>query len=431
LPDGIQIERSKHAQEFVIVGNREARDNRLTLRARGLHHYLLSLPSGWRTTTARMAEDMIEGRDAIRTALNELITFHYVTRDKHRDAAGRWSTTVTVHDMPQTGPENPSWFPPAETQETAGRTAPENPASVHPASVDQALSIKTDPKTLKENGGEEISVAPPATPVVAGATNGLPTGSRLRRERATLTNQDKIDGTRFAIAAVYGEDWNPTISDEEVLTLFTSMAPKSGKVTSVTAYMTKIFGNTPRFETLRQRLDNETDDGGDDYDQAREMREKIINGQPVTWECARCHHGYNGLGQMADSGVCVWCQEELRTRREAPRHVTPGTVICPRCEAASATGSGICVWCQAEQQPPDPAAGWNVSILKAVQTALFVVTGKAVDDEWAAKVAEHILTGRNFKQAGAGPKVKYITTTISNDGNPGRFLPTQTPARVA
>jgi hypothetical protein len=50
VADGIQIERSEHAQEFVIVGNTEARDVRLSFRARGLHHHLLSLPSGWRVT---------------------------------------------------------------------------------------------------------------------------------------------------------------------------------------------------------------------------------------------------------------------------------------------------------------------------------------------------------------------------------------------
>ena len=57
MADGIQIERSKHAQEFVIVGNTEARDGRLSFRARGLHHHLLSLPSGWRVTTADLAKD--------------------------------------------------------------------------------------------------------------------------------------------------------------------------------------------------------------------------------------------------------------------------------------------------------------------------------------------------------------------------------------
>jgi hypothetical protein len=101
MAGGIQIERSKHAQEFVVIGNAEARDRRLSFRARGLHHHLLSLPPGWRTDTTKLAEDHPEGRDAIRTALNELIKFGYVTKDKRQGKDGRWSTTMTVHDKPQ------------------------------------------------------------------------------------------------------------------------------------------------------------------------------------------------------------------------------------------------------------------------------------------------------------------------------------------
>lgn len=103
MADGIQIERSKHAQEFVIIGNSEARDHRLSFRARGLHHHLLSLPPGWRVTTVQLAADNPEGRDAIRSALNELIACGYVTKVKQQDGRGRWSTVMTVHDKPQPG----------------------------------------------------------------------------------------------------------------------------------------------------------------------------------------------------------------------------------------------------------------------------------------------------------------------------------------
>lgn len=112
--DGIVIERSAHAQEFVIIGNTEARDTRLSFRARGLHHHLLSLPSGWRVTTTDLAKDNPEGRDAIRTALNELIRLGYVTKAKRQDARGRWTTTMTVHDKPQ---ESTSGEPGAVTED--------------------------------------------------------------------------------------------------------------------------------------------------------------------------------------------------------------------------------------------------------------------------------------------------------------------------
>jgi len=55
VAEGIVIERSRHAQEFVIIGNTEARDGRISFRARGLHHYLLSLPPGWRVTPRQIS----------------------------------------------------------------------------------------------------------------------------------------------------------------------------------------------------------------------------------------------------------------------------------------------------------------------------------------------------------------------------------------
>ena len=97
---GIRIERSRHAQEFVVIGNADARNGKISFRARGLHHHLLSLPPGVHVTTTQLAQDNPEGRDAIRAALNELIDAGYVTRTKAQDAHGKWSTTMTVHDRP-------------------------------------------------------------------------------------------------------------------------------------------------------------------------------------------------------------------------------------------------------------------------------------------------------------------------------------------
>ena len=369
--DGIQIERSRHAQQFVIVGNAEARDGRLSFRARGLHHYLLSLPSGWRTTTTQLAEDNPEGRDAIRTALNELVKLRYVTREKRQDARGRWSTVMTVHDKPQPETDFQASVPPARTSAEDGFPVVGDPGVGKPGAIQ-----KTEPKTVNENGQDQKMAS----------RRGRASGAAAR----TLTDEDKIDGTRFAIAAVYGETLNQTITDEEALALYKAKAPASGKVRSVAAYMTKIFEDTPDLDTHLAGLDY--DGESDDYDQAREMRQAVINGDSLErWHgaCARC----NGTNAVIDpaSGICVWCVEELR---------------------------------------PDGGEGWNRAILNTVIVQLKARTGYQADDAWAARVAGHII-GDAPKDKPVRNPAAYIRKTIEDDPHPERFTPTYTPGVAA
>lgn len=375
MSDGIQIERSKHAQEFVIIGNAEARDRRLSFRARGLHHHLLSLPPGWRVTTAQLAEDHPEGRTAIRAALSELVTLGYVTRRKQQDGRGRWTTTMTVHDKPQVSA--------GDTEDRIPVVG--NPVVGEPGVGEPVPVLKTEPKTVNEDDEKSMAAQPEAAPVAGGPAMVSRRGRATAQPRV-LTNQDKIDGTRFAIAEIYGESWNKTISDEEALALFTMKAPTRKPVTSVVAYMRKIFEDTPAFDTLLSQLDTE-----------QWAEENLSDDEQPYPPCPRC----GGMRAEIDPqrGVCAWCAREL--------------IIAA---------------------PAEPE-GWNVTILQAVNTALYITTGKSMDNAWCSRVAEHILTDDKGKprdiKGGVAAKVKYITTTISNDPNPGRFLPTPQPTGYA
>lgn len=109
---------------YVKVQNSTARDRRLTFKATGLLVHLLSLPDWEKTTVEALAEQAIEGRDAIRKMMTELETYGYVKRIKTRGAAGYWVHKLIVHEVPTTdhpATENTSVGSPAETHESAAQ----------------------------------------------------------------------------------------------------------------------------------------------------------------------------------------------------------------------------------------------------------------------------------------------------------------------
>ena len=56
------------------------KESDISWRALGLLTYLVSLPPDWSITIEKLGKVRVEGRDAVRTAMNELVTAGYVVR---------------------------------------------------------------------------------------------------------------------------------------------------------------------------------------------------------------------------------------------------------------------------------------------------------------------------------------------------------------
>lgn len=86
---------------FVMIDKRIFTDKKLSYRAKGVLGYLLSRPDNWLVNMVDVANQSTEGRDAVITAVNELMKHGYVERIEHRDK-GRFSHyEYLVYEVPK------------------------------------------------------------------------------------------------------------------------------------------------------------------------------------------------------------------------------------------------------------------------------------------------------------------------------------------
>lgn len=91
------------------IPNAYLRDGRLSLKARGLLALLMSHKEGWSLSIQSLVDQNKEGRDAIRSAIEELETLGYLERYQVNDG-GRFGEVVFITKDPTDLPlsENPS-----------------------------------------------------------------------------------------------------------------------------------------------------------------------------------------------------------------------------------------------------------------------------------------------------------------------------------
>lgn len=68
---------SKQKNNFSIIPNHVLNDKRLSFKSRGILSYLLSKPDGWTVQLKDLYNNSIDGVDAIRSGLNELLLTGY------------------------------------------------------------------------------------------------------------------------------------------------------------------------------------------------------------------------------------------------------------------------------------------------------------------------------------------------------------------
>ena len=155
----LRIEKTK---SYTVIDNALLEDRRLSFAARGLAAYLLSLPDDWRINAddlERRSER--DGRCTVRAAMRELTRAGYITRHKHQDELGRWTTSLCFHEVPVTPTgDQPTTGSPTYRKPTVGAPNVGEPTAL-PNTHDPILRTNTHNQPLPDGESEGLGVSCP------------------------------------------------------------------------------------------------------------------------------------------------------------------------------------------------------------------------------------------------------------------------------
>jgi len=93
------IKKEEHKSNYTCVSNDIIQNKDLSLQAKGLLVYLLSLPADWEVHKTEIWKHHKNGRDSVFRAWKELQQLGYITEKKYREK-GRFQTQYTIHEEP-------------------------------------------------------------------------------------------------------------------------------------------------------------------------------------------------------------------------------------------------------------------------------------------------------------------------------------------
>ena len=123
--------RIHHSKDYTVIANAAIRDTRLSFKARGLHHLLLSYPDGWEINTEHLSDQSeSDGKTSVCSALKELEKFGYLTREQARVNGRMAGWKSVIREIPSSEPSKKTQKAcTARVKPESGFPATENPAT--------------------------------------------------------------------------------------------------------------------------------------------------------------------------------------------------------------------------------------------------------------------------------------------------------------
>jgi hypothetical protein len=135
----------KTEANFTIIANHILRDNRVSLKARGLYATIQGFPDSWNMSIKGLESILKDGKDSIRASLKELIEFGYIEYSKFQNEKGYWMHKYKLLISPKTE------IPKVENPKAENPTS-ENPTSEIPTSGNppQLINNKSNTQVIKK-----------------------------------------------------------------------------------------------------------------------------------------------------------------------------------------------------------------------------------------------------------------------------------------
>lgn len=147
--DFMPIFRVEKTRNYTVMSNYHLQDAGLSLKAKGLLSFMLSLTETWDYSISGLAAVCKEGKDAIRSTIQELEEARYIVRRQlHKPDGSFGGNEYVIYEQPQELESNHS---PLSENPTTDNPMTENPSSENPT------EINTNQKSTDLNN-------PPITP---------------------------------------------------------------------------------------------------------------------------------------------------------------------------------------------------------------------------------------------------------------------------
>lgn len=200
------VYRVEKTHDYTVMANHHLRDERLSLKAKGLLSMLLSLPDDWEISIRGLASIVTDGVGAVQTGINELIEAGYIVRRRQHAESGAFAGfEYIIHEIPPCT-ENPYMDNPY-----TGKPYTENPAQ---SSKDK---LSTMPPIVPHEG--DGGPLPEGDAREGGDVSESDTPPKRKRRRSTKSVPDYEPELfeRFWAAYPRGEDRQGAVAEWDSL----------------------------------------------------------------------------------------------------------------------------------------------------------------------------------------------------------------------
>lgn len=267
---------------YTAIPNAVLRDKNLSLKARGLLCFCLSLSDNWKYSIQGLATAAGAGIDAIKSGLKELEKAGYLVRKKYRDESGRMACDYEIYDSPVAQ---------IADIEEAGKTAAENsPVSVHNGNTNAE-------KPVRENrGGKTAAENPPVINKQEEITKRINSSSSNNIYNNARTTEPCVS------AAATARDTNVLNNAHEAIVFWMNNTGQAGEVIrSDIAELVGKHGNAFVIEAMREAIRSNVRK----IKYVRAILERMANGEDKKQEASSC-----GIWEQAFKEVSKQWQQQ-------------------------------------------------------------------------------------------------------------------------